>query len=51
MSYQITLTIAELQTIGLALGQMPHDRVRQLIDNLQQQINAQEQAKQQAKEA
>lgn len=50
MSYTITLTAEQLQTIGYALGQLPHDKVRAIIDSLQQQINAEEQAKQQAKE-
>lgn len=45
MSYQITLTAEQLQTIGIALGQMPHYKVRAIIDDLQRQINEIEQAK------
>ena len=32
-----------IQVIGRALGQMPHDIARPVIDELQRQINAQQQ--------
>lgn len=41
--FKFEVTPEQIQVIGRALGQMPHDIARPVIDELQRQINAQQQ--------
>lgn len=40
-TFTFNLTADEVKLVGFALGQLPHDKVRRLIDSLQVQINEQ----------